>query len=382
MKIAVIGYSSQNFFNPIAKKLKSKGLGVDLFSLANRKSDEETSINYSQTFYSSGFNYINLFKSLPYILNKSFWAHFKKSKNIKSSIKYLILMRTFKDIRKYQTVNIQQVNVPIELLPLICPSQKLVLSFWGSDLLKSEKAQVDEQNKWVQRADIVTMQNEEMLKVFRDKFDVNKDKVRLCLFPLDKNTFQKIDEAQSSNVKINIAVGYNLNPSFRHLEVISLLTALPRELKGKINIVLFATYGGLPSYLSDIKGALFNSGISYTIYDKKVSTEIYAQRIARVDMLVQSAKSDAFSATVSEVLYNNKLMLAGDWLPYDSYKSNGVYFRGFSNFESLKSNLKLCIESFDSEKEKCLNNKEKVKSIIDIEGNVQKWVNIFEYLKE
>ncbi|WP_131494653.1 hypothetical protein [Flavobacterium aquatile] len=277
---------------------------------------------------------------------------------------------------------------------LVPKGKKIVCTFWGSDLLRTN----DILNfyfvkKALNRATIITCQSEELKEIILSKFGRNlTDKIQIVLFPvyekiydlmdLNYNNTEAIDLFKSSynysKDKINILIGHSGSPSNNHLKILNSLENLIN--KDKIHLIINLNYAitvnEKEAYKKELRDALNNTGCSYVILEKFfVNEELAISRLAS-DIFIHAPISDALSGTMLELLYASNIVITGSWLPYKTYrKANLDYFEIYDFFE-LSGKLNLIIENFSIEKEMVSKNKDSIRDYFISDRNIKKWSQI------
>lgn len=385
MKILVLGANPGNFFNPIAQHLLKKGHSIDILMLGIAKVISDDDSKYYQHIFKpqSEKNYFTkIMYTLLGILNPSKWQIFKMlvlDKEIMEAFRYLRYGFPPSFFKKYNVINIQAMNNP-KFLNYCLDNIKVVGSFWGSELLSSNDELDKRISILVDKCTAITLQNKVMMAAFNKKFLGNESKVNMILFPLNQKYFKLLEQAsldKSTNDNlINIAVGYNGNPSFRHVEVIDIIGNMHPSIKEKIKITINLAYGRKEDYHQIIEEKLRHHKLNFYINMDRYHWEDLAKIRCSTDILISIPYTDGFSATVSEVLFCENILITGSWLPYDIYRENGVHFYSIESTRDISSVLTKIIQNIDNEKKMCHGNQQKVMKVIDFDTNLEKWEEI------
>ena len=86
------------------------------------------------------------------------------------------------------------------------------------------------------------------------------------------------------------------------------------------------------AYYKELQCALENCGIEYLIIDKKLSLDEIAILRQATDIFIHAQITDAFSATVREVIYSNAILINPNWIHYDEFDAHGVEYLQYSEF--------------------------------------------------
>ena len=97
----------------------------------------------------------------------------------------------------------------------------------------------------------------------------------------------------------------------------------------------------------------------------------------RTDIMIQVPDSDAFSATMIEVMFGGGILITGAWLPYGKLKRNGIYHCELEEFKYLAVNLQDIIENLTSYKIKAGSNPCILKRMFSEEHITSMWSNAY-----
>lgn len=227
---------------------------------------------------------------------------------------------------------------------LLPKEAKVICSFWGSDLLRT----ADSFNHFVvyralHRASLITCQTPEMKEIILAKFGRDLEpKIRICLFPLDRITYEYIDQYRNDeneikrfkenfgfhSTKKNVLIGHNGNPANQQIKTLQCLAAFAQY--EEYHFVINLNYGCPPNELVAFKQELIQQldclKASYFIneiyYSKK---ELALSRLA-TDIFIHVPISDALSGSVLEMLYADTTVITGSWLNYKTFKKAGLQY--------------------------------------------------------
>lgn len=277
---------------------------------------------------------------------------------------------------------------------LVPKNKKIVCTFWGSDLLRTN----DILNfyfvkKALNKATIITCQSEELKEIILSKFGRNlTDKIQISIFPVNEKAYDLIDSNSNnkqsidvfktnysySNDKINILIGHSGSISNNHLKIINSLEKLTH--KNKIHLIINLNYAIKESekkvYKSELTKSLNHLGCSYIILEKFfVNEELAISRLAS-DIFIHAPISDALSSTMLELLYASNIVIAGSWLPYKTFKRANLNYFEINDFSELSATLDSIIENYKSEKETTSKNKFSIRNYFMKEKIVEEWTQI------
>jgi hypothetical protein len=277
---------------------------------------------------------------------------------------------------------------------LVPKNKKIVCSFWGSDLLRTN----DILNfyfvkKALNRATVITCQSQELKEIILSKFGRNlTDRIQIALFPTYERIYDLMDaneqnqEAKNlfksnynySDDKLNILIGHSGSTSNNHLKIIKSLENVKH--KNKIHLIINLNYAITSSekelYTKELTEVLNRLDISYVILEKFfVNEELAISRLAS-DIFIHAPISDALSGTMLELLYASNIVITGSWLPYKTYRKANLNYHEFYDFGELSEKLDLIIDTINSEKTLASKNKVFIKDYFNNDRIIVNWSQI------
>ena len=409
-KILVLGIGQNNFLSFLYSNLKKYDKNVSIsapFFVEINKESKNDSWMYNNVGIKKGKSFFSIINAIVFCLfSKHFFQIFffilfvegKISKALHFCLKQIEAKNFFaqnNDFKEFDTFHFHFMQYSyLRELFLVPKNKKIVCSFWGSDLLRTN----DILNfyfvkKALNRATIITCQSSELKEIIVSKFGRNlHDKISVIIFPIHQDTYKKIN-LNSNNVeginsfkqkynysedKINVLIGHNGSRSNNHLEIIKALQNLKN--KNKIHLVINLNYAitekEKSTYKIELNNVLTKLGCSFIILENFfVEDELAISRLAS-DVFIHTPISDALSATMLELLYASNIVITGSWLPYKTFRKANLVYTEINQFEELATQLDLILDHFDSEKVKLINNKEAIEAYFFDESIIQQWTQI------
>lgn len=313
------------------------------------------------------------------------------------AVLYYKYIWTIREIRKLGKIDIFHLHYvtsyPLRLLGLIRRNcKRIVVSYWGSDLLRATEAENKKKRKHLRYVDCITVCTTHMKQAFEKIYGgLYADKLNVIDFGI--NTYKSIDEYNRrtnavrtynypEKPEVMIMVGYNGSEEQQHIRVLEQLNLLPLDLQNRIRVVIPLTYGlGKQSYLEEIKKTIETGGhYQYQILSNFMSPDEMAALYAGTDIMIHAQTTDALSGTVQELLYAGVLVLNPKWLTYREMEERNVYYLVYSDFEEMREQLKsvLGIGCSRENIEKIENNKERLRAYSGWEALIPKWEKAYE----
>lgn len=230
-------------------------------------------------------------------------------------------------------------------------SKKLILTFWGSDILDINKETAKCIYGLIVQADIIVVPTIQMQVEFEKYFGKNFNyKIEHILFgnPVvqtyteiksDIDNIERYMPLQLPNNKTIIAVGYNGSPRHNHFKILEVLNTLPHRIKDKIFILIQAGYGGTPDYIYELKTYLKNINIDGVVLENFIDIKETIALKKRVDVFIHGQKTDALSSSVLEYMLLDTIVLNPKWIQYYEWKALGIEYIEYDEFSDIKNIL-------------------------------------------
>lgn len=330
------------------------------------------------------------------ILKGNFNLRKAKINAVNNFIQYTKQTYYSKLISKFDIINIQYLqHSSFDILDLVPSDKKIIISLWGSDVFRSLDEKVPKQKRSLDLADVITLHSEEMKTFFLNKYgEKYRDKVKMVLFGNSYKTIElikkiKIKELFQFNLlneidvkSIVVRIGYNGDPGQQHGLVIDELIKLPESYRDKIHVIIQLTYGGTEEYRAGVVAKIKGTGIEHTIFRDFLSTIEVLEVAKRSDIYLNLRTTDSLNNSLIESLLFNKLVICGDWLPYQILTDQGCVFEKVASIFEIGLKLKSCIDNncfLDSELKL---NSEKVEKLVSNKYTGVVWSNIYNSFKE
>ncbi len=264
---------------------------------------------------------------------------------------------------------------------------KIICSFFGSDLFRTDDRQKHDQFPLIQRADKIVL-SENMIPFFKNHFKEIEDKFyinqygskRLDLIISNKQTFNLKNIKSQFNFPTDkkiITCGYNNKKEQQHFKIISSFLQLPDEYKSKIHLVFPMTYGDVESsYIDDVKNYAKQTKIDCSFILERLNDQQLSELRIVSDITVNAQTTDALSSTLKEAMAAGDILILADWLPYQIYTDIGIYYISF-NFSTLTLSIKNVLDHFEIEKERSIKNAQIIADFASWEVLTDKWIDLY-----
>ena len=245
-------------------------------------------------------------------------------------------------------------------------SEQLILTVWGSDLLRRTAQQLKNYERFYAAADAITLATDKMLDAFKDAYgDKFDEKCHIIDFAMgileiideERGRFSRDELCEKLGMKhpkkLNVYMGHNGRDCQRHVELTEAMSQLPQDTKDKINLVYTMTYGVPPvPYLDNLKVLAEKSGCEYTFIEGYRSEEEVAMIRLACDVLLHAQPTDAASASFFECMYAGAICVNGRWLPYEhiaDYHNRVIEYDEVTQLSDVVQNI---VENYDFYKKK------------------------------
>ena len=266
---------------------------------------------------------------------------------------------------------------------------KVKTLIWGSDF----NLETPEQRPWKDRiyknSDIIQLGplGKETNGKFEGRYPKYSLKIRRA--PVGRDQFDVLDKMfehvslqdesflnKQVKGKLMVTCGYNGREMQQHLLILDAIDNLPQELKQKIFLFLPMTYQFHEDYYYLIHKKLENIKIPYQVQKERLSLEQNLTMRMKTDIVVNIQEHDGLASSIQEHLYCGNVLIAGEWLPYNYFTDNNVFYLKTS-LENLTNNIKDVIEHYSEYKQKCINNRENLYKITSWEAVAPQWIKIY-----
>lgn len=246
---------------------------------------------------------------------------------------------------------------------------RLVVSYWGSDLLRASKLALLTMRPLLKRADAITVETNYVKKRLSELFDGRFDNKALIATFGTKNAeilhdfLQKHDRTDCKRIKnlptnkLCVFCGYNGNRTQRHIEIVRVLNTLPNEVKEKLCMVLHCGYGLEEDYHEELNELVSDCDIECRlITDYMRGTDLAALRMC-ADVMLNLQPTDSISTTMLETLEAGAIVIKGDWLTYPELDECGVYMLSIPSLEALPELIRKIVDDTERYREETKRNK-------------------------
>lgn len=281
--------------------------------------------------------------------NKDKWNSYE------SWYSHFLMLKEVVKAGPFNLINMQYVEcsdlLDVILLKYIMRTS-LVLSYWGSELLREEENRLNFMGKFIRCADFITFDNADLKIKFKEIYKwANKKMAKTVLLglPVLEIINRKCRGEAGADIrkkwgipenKLVIAVGYNGIPEQQHKRVLGVIESLEAKYKEKIVLLLQMSYGGTKQYKDSVVAAVKRTGCEYMDIQRFLSNEEVAELRILTDIFINAQVTDAFSGSVCENLFADTLVINAKWLHYKELDRYGFQYIEFERFDDIKGIIK------------------------------------------
>ena len=406
MKILLTGHCSSFFITPWVAEIKKTDPNLDFSVLGLNNPAGEITPDEKELFsniYEQESSYTTIIESKLQILRS-----YIQDKGIGTVLKKIFSFKTFKNAvidhywqRKKEKwaenilldkdlVFVHYLSLGnIEFIKYVKPETKLILCFWGSDLLQeSSEETLLALKPALKRADLISVQNHGMRFICCTKYGWDlKSKIRMAPFYPNYKLFNQINSIskEASKLKLGqlfgittdkiwLSCGYRPIPIVQQAEIITVLGQLPTALKKDVVLILTMNYStGNSDYVASILQAAKNANIEYVIIDRYLDDEELAEIRKAMDIFIHLPVTDAMSATLLEHLYAGNFVVTSSVLPYGLFRKHALEYKEVDELEELKDIIESALlkKNFLNEE-----NKLRIDQMLSKHFSINNWLKI------
>ena len=239
------------------------------------------------------------------------------------------------------------------------------ITLWGSDLYRESSYWQERKRGLYRRAKVIQVETPSVEKDVIKYEPKLQEHIEICNFGV--NLLTVIDSVKKSRCqiidnkkgKIVITCGYNGHKGQQHLTIFKALASLPQALKDSILLLIPATYGLKNDYKKQLDSELRSLDVEYHLFVDRLSDEDLAALRLQTDIVVNIQITDSLSSSLIEHLYAGNILIAGDWLPYDIFDANGIFYMQTS-LKELSANIETAIRDISRIKTLTMANSQRI----------------------
>ena len=271
--------------------------------------------------------------------------------------------------------------------------RNLICNYWGSDWLRANDTQRQYQKFLLELSDHIVTDSlqiyEQVDEYYQGQFGSKLKYIRF------KTPVISVIESGGINAdirqlfmeryripedKVIITCGYCASKAHDHKGIIKAVEKLSTESRDNLFIIVPMTYGKESEYIYEIKQVLDEAGTDFAVIEDYLSfTEVALLRLI-TDIFINIEPTDAYSSTMIEYTYCNKIVIIGKWLDYSELEKQGAYYKKVNQAEELTDVLDEIINNFDSIQKRFSGNRKAAESFQTGSAENKLWEEIYHKL--
>lgn len=241
-------------------------------------------------------------------------------------------------------------------------NSKLIVTYYGSDILRARKKDTIPAFFLLKRTDVVTVESEYVKSVFDRVYKGRfSDKVKIVHLGSATDSYinrvlgdLSTEECKKHfNIpldKISILCGYNGQKEHRHLEILDSVNNLSAEDKKKIHLLFHLGYSYDEEYSNKIRAKLYAYGIDGQIITSFFQKEEITMFRKATDIMLNLQPTDAISNSMLENLAAGAVVIIGKWLEYPDLEKDNRFLMKTDSIEELHLLIHEIINNIDKYK--------------------------------
>lgn len=268
---------------------------------------------------------------------------------------------------------------------------KVIVTFWGSDLLRSSAANRREISLYLRRADKIVVLTEKMRDILTGDEHLRRFHNAISVFDFGISNLESIkklmDIGSDTSAKDRysiprdmtvISVGYNKSEAQRHNDVLKALHRVSGVLLKNVFFIFHMSYGECSEeYYDEMISLIKSLGCGYTIINDFLQGEDLAYIRLATDLYINAQTTDSLAATINEYLYAGKIVMNPGWINYKELDDIGATYIKYDSFEDLPECVTDCLEgritSVDTE-----TNKRVIWDNYSWDARKEDWIRLYE----
>lgn len=351
--LVVALYCYAGHIKEVVNHLKEKNPLVDITILTDKPDDYKNLADKS-------------IKICFYNVSPVDWIRIRGLRFLATKYKQIRFFSKYSKNRRYDIINIHFANRYMSFVYkyLRAMSNNIVITPWGSDLLRRPKKNLEQLSYLYKKADYVTLPANcawPMVKIVLDDFKIDPQKLVGAFWGSDlvdfafKNgeTISQEDAKKEFGLsgRYVITCGYNPQKAQQHKAIITAIDQKKKFLPDNLTLLFPFNYGGnlniLKEYVDEIKEDCKKRNLHAVFITEYLSVEeLYKLRKA-TDMFIHIQTSDAGARSVYEYILCNKKIVQGSWMNYAELESFSPLF--YFPVEKLENLGDVIVQAYNSD---------------------------------
>jgi hypothetical protein len=277
----------------------------------------------------------------------------------------VILRKQFKILSKTERFDIINIHYPRPQMMFVRNylrrmGKRIILTPWGSDVLRATKHDLFELKYIYRRADLVTVgAGSDIGRIAQNRFGIDKNRFEPLAWGsetidfindhLEHITKEEAKKRLNLSDSYVITCGYNAYKAQRHLAIIDAIVKVKSHLPENVVFLFPTTYATKvekEEYVSLLKEKCKGLGLNAVFFENYLSVEdIFLLRRAS-DMFIHVQTTDAGNSTIMEYLICGNKVIHGSWMHYKWLDYPPKFYFPVDDLEDLP---KVIVEAYQAE---------------------------------
>lgn len=324
-------YCYTGHLKDIVNHLKEKNPRIDVAILTNKPDDYKELADKNVKIYFYNISSVD-------------WIKIRWLRVLTTKYKQIHFFSKFSKNKRYDIINIHFANRYMSFVYnyLRYMSNNIVITPWGSDLLRRPKKNLEQLSYLYKKADYVTLpasSSSPIVRIVLETFKIDPKKLvgsfwgtELVDFAIKKGNSISQDEAKvhfGLFGRYVITCGYNKQEEQRHKAIIQAIDQVRDQLPNNLTLLFPMTYGNWTTqanYLEDLKEECKKRELHAVFVTDFLSVEeLYKLRKA-TDIFIHVQTTDAGARSVYEYILCEKKIVQGSWIKYGKFESYAPLF--------------------------------------------------------
>jgi hypothetical protein len=272
------------------------------------------------------------------------WIKLRGLRVFATKYKQIRFFSKFSKNRKYDIINIHFANRYMSYVYkyLRAMSNNIVMSPWGSDIMRRPKKNLEQLSYLYQKADYITLSANvawPIVNIVLDDFKIDPKKLvggfwgsDLVDFAIKNGKTISQEDAKDRfglTGQYVVTCGYNRQEAQQHKAIIEAIDKKRKQLPGNLILLFPMTYGNMTyqgKYVEEVKDECKKRNLQAIFVTDFLSVEdLYKLRKA-TDIFVHVQTTDAGARSVYEYILCNKKIVQGSWMNYAELESFSPLF--------------------------------------------------------
>jgi glycosyltransferase involved in cell wall biosynthesis len=316
----------------------------------------------------------------------------QKLRGIDQNTRYL---RVFSEIqREFDVLHLHFMWPTLaEFVRLIPDTKKLVVTIWGSDLLRVKGAENHRlQQQISRRASIITVRSSEMKEVLLSRFGRELErKVRIVKFGSPVITLiQNSDlaslrrdfraDSEVGDDQLIVCVGHNGFRQNQHIEVLTALGALNDQVKARLVFLVPMTYGNDSGYAEECEALAREKQLNLRVLRKFMPHGEVVRLRAASDIMIHVPTTDALSGAMCETIFCGNIVITGTWLRHGELRHRNIYHHEVDSIARLPDVLAAVAHRIEEEKTHVAASADRIRELVDWDVVISQWIAVYDEL--